>query len=146
MMDVLVTVKGYQTVSDDTQCVEFKTLGKYGRKNGKSYIVYDENESFGVSVKTVIKVTDEKEIIMERSGSLDTRMIIAKGKRNNCFYRTPQGDMLLGFYGESIENRLNNVGGSLTAEYNIDINNGLLSKNKIEITLKEVENNVGIGS
>ena len=137
MKEALITVKGYQYIDDDESCIEFKTLGKFGIKNGKAYILYSETEESGAITDTTIKV-DEKETVLNRSGATESRMVIAAGKRNSCLYSTLQGNLVLEIYGERVSNQLTENGGTLVLEYTLNLNSTPVGRNKIEITVKEV--------
>ena len=139
LKDVLIKIKGTNDSGGDINKVELLTMGKLGQKNGKTYILYDEQESIGTAgVKTLLRVEDESQVILQRSGALNSRMTVEKGQRHNCSYSTVQGDIMVGVFGESVENQLNEKGGRLYMRYTVDVNTGLLSRNEIEISVKEV--------
>lgn len=142
MKDVIINIKGTQTDDKDSDVIEFTTLGKFGERDGKYMVVYEENQTLeGALVKTTLK-TENNRIVMNRSGAIDSKLVIEKGRRNRCFYSIPQGELVLGIFGESIVNNLNKNGGDLSMCYTIDIDNGLISRNTVEISIKEVENSV----
>ncbi|MBP3692203.1 MAG: DUF1934 domain-containing protein, partial [Clostridia bacterium] len=119
--------------------VEFTTEGKLGEKEGKMYILYEEAESIGTTgVKTMLKVENDRQVILQRSGALNSRMTIEKGQRHNCCYSTVQGDIMVGVFGEAIKSELGVNGGKLYMRYTVDVNMGLVSRNEIEISVKEV--------
>ncbi len=142
MKDVIINIKGTQTSDADSEVIEFTTLGKFGERDGKYMVVYEENQTLeGSLVKTTLK-TEDNRIVMNRSGAIDSKLVIEKGRRNRCFYSIPQGELVLGIFGESIINNLNKNGGDISMCYTIDIDNGLISRNTVEISIKEVENSV----
>ncbi|MBE6805560.1 MAG: DUF1934 domain-containing protein [Ruminococcaceae bacterium] len=142
MKDVIINIKGTQSNDTDSDVIEFTTLGKFGERDGKYMVVYEENQTLeGSLIKTTLK-TEDNRIVMNRSGAIDSKLVIEKGRRNRCFYSIPQGELVLGIFGESITNKLNKNGGELSMCYTIDIDNGFLSRNTVEISIKEVENSV----
>lgn len=142
MKDVIINIKGTQSNDTDSDVIEFTTLGKFSERDGKYMVMYEENQTLeGSSVKTTLK-TEDNRIVMNRSGAIDSKLVIEKGRRNRCFYSIPQGELVLGIFGESIVNNLNKNGGDLSMCYTIDIDNGLISRNTVEISIKEVENSV----
>ena len=59
--DVLITISGVQMLDDDDEDVEMVTRGDYYQKNGKHYIMYDEQmEGFEGTVKNIIKVSGQR--------------------------------------------------------------------------------------
>ncbi len=142
MKDVIINIKGTQSNDADSDVIEFTTLGKFSERDGKYMVVYEENQTLeGALVKTTLK-TEDNRVVMNRSGAIDSKLVIEKGRRNRCFYSIPQGELVLGIFGESIVNNLNKNGGDLSMCYTIDIDNGLISRNTVEISIKEVENSV----
>ncbi len=138
MKDVLINIKGSQSNDTDSDVIEFTTLGKLAERDGKYMLVYEENKTIeGSLVKTTLKA-DENRISLNRSGAIESRLIIESGRRNKCFYSIPQGEIVLGIFGEYIKNNLKDNGGKLEMSYTVDIDNGLISKNTIEISVKEV--------
>ncbi|MBE6729957.1 MAG: DUF1934 domain-containing protein [Ruminococcaceae bacterium] len=137
MNEALITVTGYQYVNGEEDCIELKTLGKFGVKNDKYYIQYTESTENDETCDTLIKVS-KNETIITKKGATDNRMVIEKGKRNTCFYSSCGAVLMLDIYGMNTINNLNSSGGSLCLEYEISINSVPVSQNKIEITVKEV--------
>ncbi|MBQ2237466.1 MAG: DUF1934 domain-containing protein [Clostridia bacterium] len=137
--DVLISIKGIQGIDGDTDTIEFKTTGRYGVKNGGYYMSYEENELMGAKgIKTILHVKEDDTVVLQRSGAMQSRLIVQKGKRNACFYSTPQGELMIGIFGENVENSLKENGGRLSMCYTIDSNLQLISRNEVEILVKEV--------
>lgn len=140
LKNVLINIKGTNMAEGNADKVDFTTEGKLGEKQGKMYILYEEEESIGArGVKTMLKVESDRQVILQRSGALNSRMTIEKGQRHNCCYSTVQGDIMVGVFGEAIKSELNGNGGKLYMRYTVDVNMGLVSRNEIEISVKEVK-------
>lgn len=143
MKDVLINIKSTQGIENDTDTIEFTTLGRFGYSESGYMMSYDEGELLGVKgVKTVLRVKNDDSVVLRRYGELKSRLTVQKGIRNTCFYSTPQGDIIMGIFGESVNNKLSESGGSFSMSYTIDSNLKLISRNLVEISVKEVENNV----
>ncbi len=140
MKKVFITIKGTGDTGDGApDVVEFSTEGTMDIKDGKTVLYYSEGDNLGVSgVDTTFTVNADGSVVMERSGSLSTRLEIEKGKRKDTRYSTAYGDMYIGVFGESIENNLTDAGGGFKMTYTLDQNLQEISKNIIEITVKEV--------
>ncbi len=139
MQNVLVSIKGYQKQNDDTDSIEMIAVGKYQKTNNGAVAVYNEIEGNGENTRVLLKFEDDKRLVIERTGTLNSKMVIECGKRNQNFYKNAHSNFLMGIYGESLYSELNNNGGVITAEYQLDIEGAVISKNKIEITLKEAK-------
>lgn len=137
--DVLITIKGVQGIDGDNDTVELTTEGRFGMKNGKYFLSYEEGQMIDSgAVKTKILINSDQSVVLQRSGEIKSRMEIEKGKRTTCFYVTPIGELTLGIYGESLEVDFNESGGSLNMIYTIDADLRPVSRNEVKITVKEV--------
>lgn len=136
LKNVIMVIRGTQTVEDMQDTVELTTVGKMGEKNGKTFLTYEEDED-GVSVVTTLKISGEESVTMQKSGGNTSRLMIEKGQRNISIYETGYGNLAIGVFGETIKNDLQQNGGVLEVSYTLDANSSLLSHNKLEISVKE---------
>ncbi len=139
MQEVLVSIKGFQSQNDEKDSIEMIAVGKYQKTENGAVAVYNETEENGENTRVLLKYEDNRRLTIERSGSLNSKMVIERGKRNQNFYRNAHSNFLMGIYGESIFSELSSKNGFISAEYQIDIEGAVISKNKIEITLKEAK-------
>ena len=138
--DVIIDIKTEQTVDGNTDTIQFTTDGRFGIKNGSFFISYDESRLLEVDgeVKTTVFIKPDNSVVMQRNGAYNSRMVIEKGVRSNCFYSTPMGQLSLGIFGEKVMSSLTENGGNLVMNYTIDTDLKLLSRNRVNITVKEV--------
>ena len=139
--DALINIKGIQGIDGDTDTIEFMTDGRFGFKDGSYYISYDESRMLdtGDDVKTHIYIKSEDSVVLQRSGTINSKILIEKNNRNNCFYSTPMGDLTIGVYGEVIEHNLSENGGEVKLKYTIDSDLKLISRNEVNISVREVK-------
>ncbi len=137
--DVIITVTGVQNMDGDSDTVELTTAGRYGENEGKYFLSYDEGQLMDSAlVNTKIFINSPKSVVLSRKGDIESRMEIEEGQRKSCFYSTPVGEICIGIYGESVDFNLNEKGGSIKLVYTIDSDLKLISRNKVEIKVKEV--------
>ncbi len=138
--DVIIDIKTEQTVDGVTDKIEFTTDGRFGFKEGSFFISYDESKLLEVDgeVKTTVYVKPDNSVVLQRKGAYNSKMIIEKGIRNNCFYETPHGELSLGIFGEKVKSNLSDNGGKISMNYTIDTNLQLLSRNAVNISIREV--------
>ena len=74
---------------------------------------------------------------MNRSGTVTSRMVFRRGKKHHFLYGTPYGTLAMGISTRSIDLDLGEEGGSMALAYDLDFENALLSRNEINITIKE---------
>lgn len=138
--DVLINIKGIQGIDGESDTVELVTEGKFGIRNGEYYLAYDEGAMLDSKdeVKTRIYIKNADSVVLRRTGAIASHMLIENGKRNTCIYATPFGEMTIGISGESIEHSLNENGGEIRLKYSIDSQLRLISRNEVNISVKEV--------
>lgn len=137
MKNVTVSVKGFQSIDNDEDIVELKTIGTYAFKNDKYYIFYDEMNEDGAKTETMLKV-GENIAVLKRTGATENKMVIEVGKRNSSVYSTPMGEFIMDIYGEEVKSTLNDNGGIVSLIYSLNMNSTPVGRNRIEITVKEV--------
>ena len=82
MKDVIINIKSTQVSDDNEDTIEFVTDGRMFEKDGKSLLCYDEGEMLGVpGVTTHVRIEDKK-VVIQRSGGLNSRLLVEKEKRN----------------------------------------------------------------
>ncbi len=139
--DVVITIKGIQTVDGEQDTVELTTLGSFYRKNETYYLTYLESEATGFAgQRTTLKLEDSHRVTMIRYGSAESSLVVEKGVRHQCQYDTGYGNLLIGVSGDDIQNQITDEGGSFHFKYTLDINTALASFNEIYVTVKAREN------
>jgi uncharacterized beta-barrel protein YwiB (DUF1934 family) len=138
--DVVISIKGLQGLDGDSDTVELTTDGQMGIKDGQYYLTYEEGQLLdsGDRVKTQLFIKNNDSVVLQRSGSIKSRMVIVKGERNTCYYTTPVGELVIGIFGEEIEHSLTEKGGKLKLKYTIDSNLQIVSRNEVNISVREV--------
>ncbi len=139
MTDVIIDIKGIQEVDGEEDVVSVTTVGKMDVIGGKTYLRYDDSAATGMEgVSCLIKIDrEDNSVVMSRSGALNSRMYVKKGQRHICHYQTEHGTLTMGIFGESVQENIGKDGGSLFMSYTLDVNYGMVSRNKVEINVKQ---------
>lgn len=96
--DVLISVKGLHTLDydEEDQEIEVFSAGKYYFRNGKHYILYEEQpEDGGDVVKGRITLKDGC-MEVHKKGAVSSTMIFEQDKKNSSWYNTPFGSLMAG--------------------------------------------------
>ena len=104
---------------------------------GDSFTIRYEETTGDFAGSTTSVTCTGNTVVMERSGSYATRLIIEPDRRHESRYETEYGAMLLGVRGERIVSDMNEHGGTLKFTYQIDSNGDIVSRNTLHITVKE---------
>ena len=138
--DVIIDIITEQSIDGQTDNIEFTTDGRFGIKDDSYFISYDESALLDVDgeIKTTIYLKPYNTVVLQRKGAYNSRMVIEKGIRTSCFYSTPAGSLSLGIFGEKVKNELNDDGGKIAMTYLIDSNAKVISRNTVNISVREV--------
>lgn len=136
----LISVTGIQEVDGEKDKIELTTVGSYMiNSRGNTYIGYKEydEDNPAITSNNVVKVENDNKVTIIRNGGNQTRLILEKGRRHQCHYRTMMGDLMIGVFTDTINNSLTEKGGKLHVSYELDFNNEFISKNEFYIDVKE---------
>ena len=119
--------------------ISLTTRGEFHRDKDRfviSYITYNEN--FKENDSTKVEIDSNRKVIFTREGKYGTHIIIEMGRKNFTHLETDEGDVMIGIRANSISNKLDDNGGSLSLSYSLDINSTELYQSSLEITVKEL--------
>ena len=133
----IITVVGKQTVDGESDKIEVITEGDIRETGDKLVITYPEYPEDDPQKKTDTTVTLDGGILsIERKGEMSSHLILEQGKRHECLYQTPMGQMFIGIFTNSIAADIGENGGEITAAYQLDFNRVVVSYNEFYISVK----------
>lgn len=134
----MISIVGEQTMDGETDRIEVLTAGKFMKKNDKFYINYREydEENPNTYSDNLIKV-DRDVVTINRKGQFGSQLMLERGRRHQCIYNTIAGDMSIGVFTKTFNNKLNEKGGTLEVSYTLDFNTDLVSENRFFIKVEE---------
>lgn len=138
--DVMITIHSVQNIDGrDCDGPELITQGTYEYAPDGARFSYMESELTGMGgTRTDIQVRPE-EIILSRRGSVNAQMVFRRGEKQRFRYQTDFGSMSLGVSTQRMESTLNEHGGDLEIEYDLNFNQSYLSRNRFIINVREKE-------
>lgn len=146
--DVVISIRSlidYGLEQEDS--IDFTTDGVYQVEDGVAHIAYLESEVTGLlGTRTSVKILPEK-VIVDRRGSLTSRMEFSPGSKSSFLYDTPMGQATMNMNTRSVRHRFDTSGGELEIDYVLDVEHTVVSRNKFTLTVREQkqmgENNNG---
>lgn len=136
--DVIITIRGIQTVGNESDEVELFTTGRFYKKENQYYLAYEETEATGFEgSRTTLKISPNQKVTMTRFGRSRSQLIVEKGVRHQCSYDTEYGFLTLGIMGDHFEFVLTEDGGHLEFGYSLDLQASLASHNTVIVDIKE---------
>lgn len=135
----ILSVCGIQYTGEEPDKIELQTHAAYVIKNNVRYISYKEyNENQpDQPFRTTIKIEPNNVVTVIKGGDTYHNLVLEKGVRHHCDYKTPYGTLFLGVFTEDVRIELDEKGGSLDVVYNLDVDSDLISKNKLSLKLEE---------
>ena len=76
---------------------------------------------------------------MLRFGKAPSELIIDPTQRHICHYDTGHGSITMGIAADEIIADLDETGGELEFSYDLDVNCNVFSRNKVKISVREVQ-------
>lgn len=138
--DFLITIRGTIEQDGERDSIKLMTRGSFVCRGGKYFISYAESETTGYEgCTTTVKVEGQNRISMMRFGPMPSQIVIERGRRHVCHYDTGQGALSLGVSADEIESRLTPDGGNVRFSYLLDVDTESLSRNIVDITIKQVQ-------
>ncbi|MGM9615244.1 MAG: DUF1934 domain-containing protein [Oscillospiraceae bacterium] len=140
MRDVIISITGVQNdPNGDKDSVELVTTGKYGMENDEIRFTYEESELTGLDGTRTTFTISPMGVVLRREGSLNSEMVFQQGRKNFFLYETPYGSATMGVDTRRIDTQLDEHGGNLELDYDIDFNHTLMGRNKFKINVRENE-------
>ena len=130
LKDVVITIRSMIDYGmEEEDMIDFSTDGVYKLEDGVAQIAYLETEVTGLQgTRTSVKVLPER-IIIDRRGSLTSRMEFMPGGKSSFLYDTPVGQATMNMNTRSVRHRFDHTGGELEIDYVLDMEHTLVSRN-----------------
>lgn len=119
---VMLSIRGQQTYQDQApDVIELVTEGTLEFRDGGWDICYEESELTGlVGVTTTFRI-EKDQIILTRSGKLNSQMIFREGESHDSLYQMEFGALMITVSAERIFAILDENGGMIDLVYGIEI-------------------------
>ena len=139
MKDVVIHIDSIHRFeeSEDEERIEFTTDGLYHYEDGTGYLSYLESEVTGLpGTETVVEIRPD-EVVVDRRGSITSRMVFRRGEKNSFQYETPFGMATMGMDTKKIRHDFNASGGSMVIDYVLDVEHAIVERNRFTLSVRE---------
>ena len=140
--NVVISIKGKQQyVNMDSDTIELVTEGRL-QKNAAGYaVIYQETELTGLEGTTTIIQVCGDQVTMMRAGEVNTQMVFCLGQRHFSVYHTPYGDISVTVNARHVMVDLDDQGGDVELDYDIEVDHTLAGRNVFQIHVEESKSN-----
>lgn len=142
MEHVVVSVIGVQKdVYGEENRIESVNIGRYYRKNGVDYIIYQDKDlsEDAIDVTTMLKVYPDH-VVLVRTGSMEQKQEFRLGEKSHSTYVTPFGTMQLAVLTKEMDVTIGVVSGAIDISYELEVNGQWQSENTLSINVREGQN------
>jgi len=134
---VKITITATRRQPDEKpEVMEFVTYGIMCRYGMKYRVSYKESDMFGTSGVTSAFIVENGKLSMERTGKLNARMDFIVGEKTETMYNTEYGTMLMAITARKAEANINDDGGTILAEYSVELQHTFIGTNVFEIKVE----------
>ena len=136
--EVLITIRSKQNIDgSETEGVEFMTHGTYSYGRSGIRFSYMESPLTGMDgTKTVFQILPD-EVVLSRRGVVNSQMVFHPGECSDFLYNTEYGLLQMGLDTRRMECAMDENGGSMEIEYDLDLERNFISRNTFRIDVRE---------
>ena len=135
---VTISVKAKQEMGDGpADSMELVTQGVLQR-DGDIYILsYQESEVTGLEGTLTTFHVEPERITLMRMGEFNSQMVFELGRRHLSMYNTPYGALSIGVNTRHLLAELDDRGGSIEIDYDLELEHAMVGHNSFSIRVKE---------
>lgn len=138
MKDVVISMHSVQNSdTDDRDLLDFSTDGNYFLDGDTACFSYLESEVTGLEGTRTSVFVRPNEVIIDRDGLVQGRMVFRERENNRFIYDTPYGSATLGIKTRSIRHSFDANGGELELDYVLNMEHAVISHNKFYVKVEE---------
>ena len=135
---VLISVEGTQRFpGEEKQTIQIVTDGTMEHRDDTVYLRYDESEMTGMEGTTTTFAVGRDQVVLTRTGAIQTKLIFEKGKQNVGLYDMGFGTTTIGVRARRMQSSLGPEGGRLELSYGLQIGGAINSLNSFTIDVRK---------
>ncbi len=139
MKDVVISINSSFSFDEgEEQVVEFSTDGQYFYEDEVGCLSYEESEVTGLEGTRTSLFVMPDQVVVDREGTVTSRMIFKEGLKSAFQYTTPFGSANMGINTRRITQSMGSSGGSVEIDYVVDMEHVVATRNKFQITVTEI--------
>jgi uncharacterized beta-barrel protein YwiB (DUF1934 family) len=137
-LPVLLTIRSEQHYEDmEPDSIELMTEGTLTLTGeGGMVLSYQESELTGLEGTTTAFEIRGAQVILTRTGSVNSQMVFEEGKQHTSLYETPFGELAIDIQTSRLRHSLTERGGLLDLQYSISVDHSVTGRNAFKIRVK----------
>lgn len=136
-LPVLLSIRGEQYFDGiDPDATELMTEGTLELTEAGLLLSYQETELTGMEGTTTTFEVRGSQVILTRSGSVNSQMIFEEGRQHTSLYETPFGELTVDIQTSVLKHNLSERGGLMEIKYSIAVEHTVTGRNCFKIRVK----------
>ena len=136
-LPVMLFIRGEQYFDDvDPDATELMTEGILERTAGGLRLTYQETALTGMEGTTTTFEVSGSQVILTRTGSVNSQMVFEEGRQHTSLYETPFGELSVDIQTSALRHNLTERGGLLEIKYSIAVEHTVTGRNSFKIWVK----------
>ena len=138
LKDVLISIRSVQDYGGSGEdSMEFVTDGYYFYDDGVGCLSYQESEVTGMEGTRTSVMVGPDQVVVDRDGTVNSRIVFREGLKNSFLYRTPWGNATFGLDTRKIRQDFGETGGKMEIDYVLDMEHAVVTRNLFQITVDQ---------
>ncbi len=134
---VLLTIRGEQYYDHaEPDATELVTEGAMTLAEGEITLCYQETALTGMEGTTTTFQVREDQVVLTRTGTVNSQMIFQEGRQHTSLYETPYGELAVDVQTAHLRHNLTQRGGLLEIRYSIAVEHTVTGRNRFKIQVR----------
>lgn len=137
-LPVLLTIRSEQHFEDmEPDSIELMTEGTLIAAGEEGLLLsYQESALTGLEGTTTTFEVRGPQVILSRTGSVNSQMVFEEGKQHTSLYETPFGELAIDVQTSRLRHSLTERGGLLDLRYSISVDHSVTGRNAFKIRVR----------
>ena len=136
-LPVLLSIRGEQYFDDiDPDATELMTEGTMVLTEDGMVLSYEETELTGMEGTTTTFEVKGPQVILTRSGAVNSQMVFEEGRQHTSLYETPFGELTVDIQTSTLKHNLTQRGGVMEIKYSIAVEHTVTGRNCFKIRVR----------
>ena len=136
-LPVLLSIRGEQYFDDiDPDATELMTEGTMVLTEDGMVLSYEETELTGMEGTTTTFEVKGTQVILTRTGTVNSQMVFEEGRQHTSLYETPFGELTVDIQTSTLKHNLTQRGGVMEIKYSIAVEHTVTGRNCFKIRVR----------
>ena len=136
-LPVLLSIRGEQYFDDvDPDETELITEGTMTLAGDEIRLSYEESELTGMKGTTTAFSLRNGQVVLTRTGTVNSRMVFEEGRQHTSLYETPFGELTVDIQTSRLRHNLTERGGIMEIRYSIAVEHTVTGRNCFKIRVR----------